>query len=80
MRYFVILYFTKRYKEVFMLHIMFYRKKNKLTQRELADKLFVNQNTVSQWETGRSEPPIDILIKLSDLFGCTIDELVRGSK
>ena len=63
-----------------MLHIMFYRKKNKLTQRELADKLFVNQNTVSQWETGRSEPSIDILIKLSDLFGCTIDELVKGEK
>lgn len=61
-----------------MQKIVEYRKKAKLTQSQLADKLFVNQNTVSQWETGRSEPSVDILIKLADLFGCTIDELVRG--
>ena len=61
-----------------MIKIKEFRKKSGLSQVQVAEKLFVNQNTVSQWETGRSSPPIDVLIKLSDLFGCTIDELVRG--
>ena len=63
-----------------MIKIKEFRKKSGLSQVQVAKKLFVNQNTVSQWETGRSSPPIDVLIKLSDLFGCTIDELVRGEK
>ena len=63
-----------------MKNIAVYRKKNKITQKQLAEKLFVKQNTVSQWETGRSFPSPDMLIKLADIFGCTIDELVRGNK
>ena len=63
-----------------MINIKEFRKKSGLSQVQVAEKLFVNQNTVRQWETGRSSPPIDVLIKLSDLFGCTIDELVRGEK
>lgn len=63
-----------------MLFIRQYREKKELSQKQLAEKLGVNQNTVSQWETGRSSPPVDKLIIMSDLFGCTIDELVRGEK
>ena len=61
-----------------MIQIKKQREKNRLSQVQLAQKLGVNQNTVSQWETGRSSPPVDKLIIMSDLFGCTIDELVRG--
>lgn len=56
------------------------RKSKKMSQSEVASVLQVSQQSVSQWETGAREPPIWVLIKLSDLFGCTIDELVRGGK
>lgn len=54
------------------------RKAKKMSQNDVASVLRVSQQSVSQWETGAREPPIWALIKLSDLFGCTIDELVRG--
>ena len=51
-----------------------------ISQGELAKKLEVHPSTVVKWETGIAFPRVDILIKLSDLFGCTIDELVRGKE
>ena len=63
-----------------MLNIKCQREKNNFSQTRLAQCLGVNQNTVSQWETGRSSPPLDKLLAMSDLFGCTLDELVRGEK
>ena len=65
---------------VVVLNIKEKRKSKGLTQGELADILSVNQCTVSQWELGKISPPIDKLISMSDLFGCTIDELVRGGE
>ena len=49
-----------------------------LSQKEVALSIGVRANALSNYELGKRQPPIDILIKLSDLFGCTIDELVRG--
>ena len=54
------------------------RQKAGLTQTELGNKIGVNQATVSMWETGASKPRADTLIKLSELFGCTIDELLEN--
>ena len=54
------------------------RKKHKLSQKELADKIGVTQQAISSYETGIRQPPIDILVKMSEIFNCTIDELVRG--
>ncbi len=48
-----------------------------LSQLELAEKLEVSRQSVSKWETGQSVPDLDKLIKLSDLFGVSVDELVR---
>lgn len=56
-----------------------YRKRNNYSQSALAVELGVSQQAISHWENGEREPPIEMLIKLSDLFGCTIDELVRGA-
>lgn len=53
------------------------RKKNKLTQDELGELLSVSGKTVSSWEKGRSEPKIDFLIRLSDYFNVSIDELIN---
>ena len=48
-----------------------------LSQEELAEKLAVSRQSVSKWETGQSVPDLDKLIKLADLFGISVDELVR---
>ena len=60
-------------------NIRFYRKKNKLTQSQLADELFVAPQTVSKWESGISEPDTEKLCSIADLFGVSVDNLVRGS-
>lgn len=48
-----------------------------LSQGDLADRLEVSRQSVSKWETGQSVPDLDKIIKLADLFGITVDELVR---
>lgn len=48
-----------------------------LSQEELAEQLAVSRQSVSKWETGQSVPDLDKLIKLADLFGISVDELVR---
>ncbi|MBE6534682.1 MAG: helix-turn-helix transcriptional regulator [Ruminococcaceae bacterium] len=54
------------------------RIEKKLSQGELAKFLGVHPSTVVKWESGVAYPRVEVLIKLSDYFGCTIDELVRG--
>ncbi|ALS21545.1 Xre family transcriptional regulator [Paenibacillus naphthalenovorans] len=49
------------------------RKKKGWSQEELAEKLFVSRQSVSKWENGQNYPSIEIIIKVSDLFGVTID-------
>ena len=56
------------------------RKKKKMSQQNVALALGVTQSMVAKWENGVNYPSVELLIKLSDLFGCTIDELVRGEK
>ncbi len=46
------------------------------TQKELANKLNIRQNTYSQYENGLREPSIEILIKLAEIFDTSIDFLV----
>lgn len=48
-----------------------------LSQEELAEKLGVSRQSVSKWETGQSVPDLEKIIKLADLFGVSVDELVR---
>lgn len=48
-----------------------------LSQGELAEKLEVSRQSVSKWETGQSVPDLDKIIKLADLFGVAVDDLVR---
>lgn len=53
------------------------RKKNKLTQAELADKLNYSDKSISKWEKGSTLPDIEMLYKLAEMYGVTIDYLVR---
>lgn len=52
------------------------RQKEGLSQAELGKKLGVKRSSISSWEEYRSRPTIDQLIKLSELFNVTIDELL----
>lgn len=58
--------------------INYFRKKNMLTQEELSEKLCVSRQTITKWESGVIIPSLEYLIDLSDLFGVTIDTLVKS--
>lgn len=55
------------------------RTEKRLTQEELADLLGVSRQSVSKWESGASVPELDKLIRLSEIFEITVDELVKGN-
>lgn len=52
------------------------RTEKNMSQGDLADALDVSRQSVSKWETNSSVPDLDKLIKLSEIFGVTLDELV----
>ncbi len=53
------------------------RKMANMTQLELAEKLNYSDKSVSKWEQGNGVPDVRILIRLADLFGVTVDDLVH---
>ena len=55
-----------------------YRKQSGYSQEELADHLGVSRQAVSKWERGEASPDTDNLIALADLYGITLDELIKG--
>ena len=57
--------------------ISFYRKKQGLTQEQLAQALGVTNQSVSKWESGQCCPDITLIPQLADIFGISIDELLR---
>ena len=56
------------------------RKKQGLSQEELAEKLGVSRQAVSKWERSESSPDTDNLIALAQLYGMSLDELIYGEK
>lgn len=54
------------------------RKYYKITQEDLANHLSVSRQAVSRWETGASVPTIEILLKLSELYGVTINDILEA--
>ena len=56
------------------------RKEKQMTQKDLADKLFVSDKTVSKWERGNSMPNVTLLIPIADVLGITVTELLQGEK
>lgn len=57
-------------------NIKMYRTSMKLSQNTLAKKLGTTLQTISHWETSYTEPSIEQLIALANIFEVTIDELV----
>lgn len=56
------------------------REKRGWSQTDLAEKIHVSRQSVSKWETGKNYPSIEVIINLSDLFGITIDEMLRSDE
>ena len=56
------------------------REKRGWSQTDLAEKIHVSRQSVSKWETGKNYPSIEVIIDLSDLFGITIDEMLRSDE
>lgn len=56
------------------------RKENGMTQKELAERLYVSDKAVSKWERGLSLPDIALLQPLAELFGVSITELLSGRR
>ena len=54
------------------------RKQKGLSQEELANRLDVTRQTISKWELGDSNPDMDKLVQLGELFEISLDELVLG--
>ncbi|MDO4332460.1 MAG: helix-turn-helix transcriptional regulator [Eubacteriales bacterium] len=55
------------------------REKNAMTQEQLAEKMEVSRQTVSKWESGASFPEMEKLVQLTELFGCTMDGMLKGN-
>lgn len=62
---------------MFYKKIIYYRKKKMMSQEQLAEALHVSRQTITKWETGVSLPNLEYLMDLSQLFGVTIDSLVK---
>ncbi len=56
------------------------RTEKNLSQGDLSELLEVSRQSVSKWENGAATPDLDKIIKLSEVFGITIDELVKGEE
>lgn len=54
------------------------RKKSGLTQNDLAKYLYVTDKTVSSWEQGRTEPGLELMLKIADKLDCTVSYLLYG--
>lgn len=56
------------------------RKDKSLTQSELANIFSTTQRTISNWESGRNEPPYDMLIKYAKFFNVSTDYILGLTK
>ncbi len=56
------------------------RKRNNLTQEELAGKYSVTRQTISNWENGKNYPDLDTLVKISDDFNISLDDLLKDDR
>ena len=55
-----------------------FRQKNNFTQRYIAYKVGVSQQSVVKWEQGKSFPKIAHLIKLANLMQCSVEDLLKS--
>lgn len=64
-------------KDILAKNIASLRQMNHMTQAELGEKLNYSDKTISKWERGESAPDISVLVEIAELFGVTLDSLVK---
>lgn len=62
-------------KETIAKNLLYYRKKNKITQKALAEQLGVKHNAISAWENGVNSIDIDTLFRVCKIFGVTVNDM-----
>jgi len=55
-----------------------YRQENELSQEELANRIYVSRQTISNWENDKNYPDVNSLLLLSEVFQISLDELIKG--
>ena len=60
--------------------IMTERKAKNLTQAKLAEKLYISEKTISKWENGNGIPDTTSLVKICEVFGVSINEILSGER
>lgn len=60
-------------------YLLQYRMKNGLTQTDLAKKLSVSQNAISQYESGARTPTVKRLAQIAATLGCAVDEIMADT-
>ena len=55
-----------------------YRMNMNISQEELADRIYVTRQTISNWENGKNYPDIHSLVLMSSLFDVSLDQLIKG--
>lgn len=55
-----------------------YRSERKISQEQLADRIYVSRQTISNWENEKSYPDVNSLVLLSEVFQTSIDNLIKG--
>ena len=58
--------------------IKIHRQEAHLSQEELADRVYVSRQTISNWENDKSYPDVNSLVLLSEIFQITLDNLIKG--
>ena len=58
--------------------IKIHRQKAQLTQEELANRVYVSRQTISNWENDKSYPDVNSLVLLSEIFQISLDKLIKG--
>jgi len=56
------------------------REEHKMTQKDLAEKLFLSPQAISRYEKDEVEPNLDIIENMANIFGCSTDEIIHGKK
>ena len=57
-----------------------HREQKKVSQEEMAQALNVTRQTISSWETGRTEPDLDTLHRIAQYFEVTVEELIYSQR
>ena len=62
----------------FRQNLLHLRQQRNMTQEQLAMLLGVSRQSVAKWEAGQSTPEVDKLMRMAELFECSLDELVNA--